>query len=70
MTTHNSKIPVPKPAKRIMTAKDFDKIHQKNFNRSVNMYVIACLVCVCVCVCIRACEEWVITKVPCLNIIS
>ena len=28
VTTHNSKIPVPKPAaKRTMTAKDFDRIH-------------------------------------------
>ena len=35
---HNSKIPVPKCAKS-MTAKDFDKIHQKNFKRSVSLYI-------------------------------
>ena len=36
VTTHNSKIPVAKSAvKRTMTAKDFDRIHQKNFKKSV-----------------------------------
>ena len=36
VTTHNSKIPVAKSAvKRTMTARDFYRIHQKNFNKSV-----------------------------------
>ena len=36
VTTHNSKIPVAKSAaKKTMTAKDFDRIHQKNFKKSV-----------------------------------
>ena len=46
--THNSKIPVAKCAKS-MTAKDFDKIHQKNFERSVsyvcNLYMYNCVHC-------------------------
>jgi len=29
----NSKIPVAKCGKKTMTAKDFDKLHQKKFNR-------------------------------------
>ena len=43
VTTHNSKIPVAKSAvKRTMTARDFNRIHQKNFNKSVviHMYVL------------------------------
>ena len=66
VTTHNSKIPVVKSApKRTMTAKDFDRIHQKNFNKLVviHTYLLSC-VCKYVCthvyvhyiyVCIRRC---------------
>jgi len=35
-TTNNSKIPVAKLGKKAMTSKDFDRIHQKNFNRLEN----------------------------------
>ena len=59
VTTHNSKIPVAKSVdKRTMTAKDFDRIHQKNFNKSVVMHVhirplyIYVRMCICkICVC-------------------
>lgn len=36
LATCGSKIPVAK-SKKTMTAKDFDKIHQKNFNKLVSM---------------------------------
>ena len=44
LATHNtSRIPLPKHSKKQMTAKDFDKIHQKNFDKSVNNYVTKCV---------------------------
>ena len=51
VTTHNSKIPVAKSAvKKTMTAKDFDRIHQKNFKKLVVIHT--CLLsCVCKYVC-------------------
>ena len=48
--TQNSKIPVAKAGKS-MTAKDFDKIHQKNFYKSVFVlcvFVFVFVLCVCV----------------------
>ena len=52
LATHNSKIPVAKCAKS-MTAKDFDKIHQKKFERSVSYVTYTCItVCTVQCICI------------------
>ena len=49
VTTHNSKIPVAKSAvKRTMTAKDFDRIHQKNKLVVIHTYLLSC-VCKYVC---------------------
>ena len=36
VTTNNSKIPVAQPGKKATTSKDFDRIHQRNFNRLGN----------------------------------
>ena len=45
---NNSRIPVPKYVKGVMTAEDFDRIHQKSFDKLVMKCVLCNFVC-CVC---------------------